>query len=75
MLCVLIIYIMCTCRAGFNLLFYGLGSKKSLINEFAGQLEGGGVMVVNGHTHTITARKIVLGIAKAMVGSSVGSGK
>lgn len=66
---------MCICRAGFNLLFYGLGSKKALINEFAGQLEGGGVMVVNGHVNTISAKKIVLGIAKAMSGSSSGSTK
>lgn len=59
-------------RAGFNILFFGLGSKRDLINEFAMHLEGGGVIAVNGYQNGMTANKIVATVAKVMLGESYG---
>lgn len=55
-------------RAGFNILFYGLGSKKALIDEFAMHLEGGGVVSVNGYQSGMSANKILMAVARIMVG-------
>ncbi|GMH39279.1 hypothetical protein BSKO_07177 [Bryopsis sp. KO-2023] len=60
-------------KAGFNLLFYGLGSKRKLVEDFCSTLDDGGVMVANGFLGGITAKKIIMGANKAILGSQAGN--
>lgn len=55
----------CTvCREGYSLLFYGLGSKKALLERFAReQLLDGGVVVFNGYRPTLKLREILSTVA------------
>lgn len=49
------------CRQGFSLLFYGFGSKTSLLSHFAHEvLTDGGVLAVNGLAASVTARQLVI---------------
>ncbi|KAL1918199.1 uncharacterized protein VTP21DRAFT_3465 [Calcarisporiella thermophila] len=53
---------------GFNLLFYGYGSKRKLLLEFAKQYCTDGVMlVVNGYFPTVSARDILRKIIEGVV--------
>lgn len=57
---------------GFNLLFYGFGSKKALLERFADTLTNGGVIVANGFLRKMNAKKIVVAAAKAVLRIPVG---
>lgn len=47
------------CREGFNILVYGLGSKRYLLDEFRiRSLEGKNVVVVNGYFPGLTMKEI-----------------
>lgn len=51
-------------REGYSLLFYGLGSKKALLEKFAReQLLDGGVVVFNGYRPTLKLREILSTVA------------
>ena len=59
--------VMLHCRAGFNLLFYGAGSKRSMLNDFAQQaLTDGALVVINAFLGQITAKQIVVAAASAL---------
>lgn len=52
------------CREGYSLLFYGLGSKKALLERFAREgLLDGGVVVFNGYRPTLKLREILSTVA------------
>lgn len=54
-------------RQGFSLLFYGFGSKKSLLESFAEtSCQDGGVLAVNGMASGVTIRQILLKISKEL---------
>ncbi|SAM07247.1 hypothetical protein [Absidia glauca] len=54
-------------QSGFNLIFYGYGSKRQLINKFAMEvMKDGPLIVVNGFFPTITIKDIML---KILVGA------
>jgi origin recognition complex subunit 2 len=49
-----------TCRSGFNLLFYGLGSKKQLLEDFAKiYCKDNPLIVVNGYFPNLTVKAIL----------------
>lgn len=57
------------CRAGFNLLFYGAGSKRKLLNHFAQQaLTDGALVVINAFLGQVTAKQIIVAAASALSG-------
>jgi hypothetical protein len=46
-------------RQGFSLMFYGLGSKRSLLNTFAAEaLTDGGVLAFNAWQPAVTAKTV-----------------
>ncbi len=48
------------CRQGFSLVFYGFGSKRSLLDKFMDDAcTDGGRLAVNGMKPQLTAKKIV----------------
>ncbi|THH20555.1 hypothetical protein EW146_g839 [Bondarzewia mesenterica] len=51
---------------GFNLIFYGFGSKRNVLNEFATQScrKRGHVVVVNGFQPSLTIKDVLLSIEK-----------
>ena len=54
-------------REGFSLLFYGFGSKKALLEDFAMEcLTDGGVVVFNGYMHSMNIREILLKVASLL---------
>lgn len=61
-----------THRNGFNLLFYGLGSKKDLLQDFARSVltNHGAVVTVNGYVHSLAAHKILAAAAAAVSGKA-----
>ncbi|ORX94954.1 ORC2-domain-containing protein [Basidiobolus meristosporus CBS 931.73] len=47
-------------KSGFNILFYGFGSKRKLLNKFAqSYLTDGSLLVVNGYFPTISIKEIL----------------
>eukprot|EP00775_Hariotina_reticulata_P006730 gene6730-6950_t len=53
-------------RQHFSLLFYGFGSKRSLLELFAKEaLTDGGVMAVNGHQPGLTSKQVLASVASA----------
>ncbi|KAK9719752.1 Origin recognition complex subunit 2 [Basidiobolus ranarum] len=47
-------------KSGFNILFYGFGSKRKLLNKFAqSYLTDGALLVVNGYFPTISIKEIL----------------
>ncbi|KAI8388542.1 origin recognition complex subunit 2-domain-containing protein [Radiomyces spectabilis] len=58
-------------HSDFNLLFYGYGSKRNLLNEFARNvLTDGPIIVVNGFFPTITMKDILNKITAGVMGVS-----
>jgi origin recognition complex subunit 2 len=54
-------------QSGFNLIFYGYGSKRNLLNEFAeSTLLNGPLIVVNGFFPSITIKDILLKITTGL---------
>eukprot|EP00455_Lapot_gusevi_P009418 TRINITY_DN14212_c0_g1_i2.p1 TRINITY_DN14212_c0_g1~~TRINITY_DN14212_c0_g1_i2.p1 ORF type:complete len:377 (-),score=76.03 TRINITY_DN14212_c0_g1_i2:18-1124(-) len=54
-------------RAGFNLLFYGLGSKKMLLQRFAEEwLSDAPLVIINGYFNKLTIKQIVTSISQAL---------
>ena len=48
-----------SCRCGFSLLMYGLGSKKGLVEGFASRaLEDGAVVVINGYFPSLSLKEV-----------------
>ena len=57
---------------GFNLLFTGFGSKKSLIEEFCmAKLNYGGLIVVNGFFKGMNVSSILTGISEKILKGNV----
>ena len=57
------------CRARFNILFHGLGSKRNAINDFAEQaLTDGGLVVINAFHSPVSAKQIILAAISALSG-------
>ena len=55
-------------RAGFNVLLYGFGSKKALMEDFEKRyFKDGGVIVVNGFFPALTPKQVVVAAAAALV--------
>ena len=55
-------------RAGMNLCFYGLGSKKALLQEFADAwLTDAHRVVVNGYFPTLTIRQLLVAIQREVL--------
>ncbi|KAI8647909.1 origin recognition complex subunit 2-domain-containing protein [Parasitella parasitica] len=62
-------------QSGFNLLFYGYGSKRNLLNEFAqAALTDGPMVVVNGFFPAISIKDILLKITAGALGTTGPSG-
>ncbi|KAI7903921.1 origin recognition complex subunit 2-domain-containing protein, partial [Cokeromyces recurvatus] len=62
-------------HSGFNLVFYGYGSKRKLLNEFAQtSLTDGPMIVVNGFFPSITIKDILLKITAGALGLTGPSG-
>lgn len=62
-------------QSGFNLLFYGYGSKRRLLNEFASAtLKDGATLIINGFFPSITVKDILHKITYGVmnVGASLG---
>ncbi|KAF5835638.1 origin recognition complex subunit 2-domain-containing protein [Dunaliella salina] len=57
-------------RGGFSLLFYGLGSKKDMLQDFARSalMEIGAVVTVNGYVPSLSASQVVAATATALSG-------
>mmetsp|Transcript_1084 Transcript_1084/g.2452 ORF Transcript_1084/g.2452 Transcript_1084/m.2452 type:complete len:440 (-) Transcript_1084:410-1729(-) len=57
-------------RAGFSLVFYGLGSKKDLLQDFARSvlMENGALVTVNGYVPSLSAYQIVAATVFALSG-------
>lgn len=54
-------------RCGFGLLMYGFGSKKALIEDFAStELIECGVVVINGHLHSINLKQVMIVLAELL---------
>lgn len=54
-------------RCGFGMLFYGFGSKKALLEDFASKaLTDYSVVVVNGYLPSINIKQVVLGLAQVL---------
>jgi hypothetical protein len=57
------------CRSGFSLLFYGLGSKRNAINDFAREaLTDGGLVIINAWHSPVTAKQIAVATVSALSG-------
>eukprot|EP00803_Ostreobium_quekettii_P007058 evm.model.scf_425EXC.7 EVM.evm.TU.scf_425EXC.7 scf_425EXC:38332-41699(+) len=54
-------------RLGFNILLYGLGSKRELLDDFSETLNNGGILRVNGFLRKLNAKKIVAAAAGALL--------
>ncbi|KAJ3012459.1 Origin recognition complex subunit 2, partial [Thoreauomyces humboldtii] len=55
-------------KEGFNLLFYGYGSKRDLLNQFATEtLNDGGILVVNGFFPGLTIRSVLKNITDTIL--------
>lgn len=62
-------------HSGFNLVFYGYGSKRNLLNEFAQTaLTDGPLIVVNGFFPSISIKDILLKITAGALGTTVSTG-
>jgi origin recognition complex subunit 2 len=62
-------------HAGFNLVFYGYGSKRNLLNDFAqSSLTDGPMIVVNGFFPSITIKDILLKITAGALGMTAPTG-
>jgi hypothetical protein len=48
----------CPCRQRFSLLFYGFGSKRSLLEAFAEALTDGGVMACDGLAPGVNSKQV-----------------
>ncbi|GAN07663.1 origin recognition complex subunit 2 [Mucor ambiguus] len=58
-------------HSGFNLVFYGYGSKRNLLNEFAqSALTDGPLVVVNGFFPSISIKDILLKITAGALGTT-----
>lgn len=56
-------------RAGFNVLLYGFGSKKALLEDFEKRFcVDGGVIVVNGFFPSLKPKQVVVAAAAALAG-------
>lgn len=65
---------MCACRQRFSLLFYGLGSKRALLEAFAEEsLTDGGVLACDGLAPGINAKQVGVLSARRRVGGLFGS--
>ncbi|KAI6688132.1 hypothetical protein NL676_024960 [Syzygium grande] len=54
-------------RCGFGMLFYGFGSKKALLEDFASTaLTDYSVVVINGYLPSINMKQVVLGLAQVL---------
>ncbi|XP_062101009.1 origin of replication complex subunit 2 [Humulus lupulus] len=54
-------------RCGFNLLMYGFGSKKALIEDFASTaLTEHSVFVINGYLQSINIKQVLIALAEVM---------
>ncbi|CEG01875.1 Origin recognition complex, subunit 2 [Ostreococcus tauri] len=54
-------------RAGFNVLLYGFGSKKALMEDFETRyFRDGGVVIVNGFFPALTPKQVVVAAAAAL---------
>lgn len=63
-------------HSGFNLVFYGYGSKRNLLNEFAQtSLTDGPLIVVNGFFPSISIKDILLKISSGALGTSGPTGQ
>ncbi|KAI9361565.1 origin recognition complex, subunit 2 [Pilaira anomala] len=63
-------------QSGFNLVFYGYGSKRKLLNEFAQTaLTDGPLIVVNGFFPSISIKDILLKITTGALGKTVPTGQ
>lgn len=52
-------------RCGFNLLFYGFGSKKLLLEDFCNtSMVDNGVIVINGYLQSINVKQVAVAIAE-----------
>ncbi len=65
----------CELLAGFNLMFYGLGSKRQLLQEFVkSHLQARGpVMIINGFAPSVNLREI-FNTLLAQLGNKKGTG-
>ncbi|KAF1806634.1 origin recognition complex subunit 2-domain-containing protein [Mucor lusitanicus] len=62
-------------HSGFNLAFYGYGSKRNLLNEFAqSALTDGPLIVVNGFFPSISIKDILLKITAGALGTTGSTG-
>ncbi|KAK4520568.1 Serine/threonine-protein phosphatase [Mucor velutinosus] len=62
-------------HSGFNLVFYGYGSKRNLLNEFAqSALTDGPLIVVNGFFPSISIKDILLKITAGALGTTGSTG-
>ena len=58
-------------RSGYNVLLYGFGSKRALVERFARYvLTDGAVVSVNGFNPLVNAKQVALGVASAIVPGS-----
>ncbi|GAA5811699.1 hypothetical protein MFLAVUS_005140 [Mucor flavus] len=63
-------------QSGFNLVFYGYGSKRKLLNEFAeSALTDGPLIVVNGFFPSISIKDILLKITTGALSKTVPTGQ
>ncbi|CEG65118.1 hypothetical protein RMATCC62417_01975 [Rhizopus microsporus] len=63
-------------HSGFNLIFYGYGSKRNLLNEFAQTaLTNGPLVVINGFFPSISIKDILLKITAGALGVQVPTGQ
>ena len=61
-------------RLGFSLLFYGYGSKKSILDSFgAVACKDGGVLSVNGWAHNLSLRALLLKVVSMLRASGIQS--
>ncbi len=55
------------CRQQHSLLFYGFGSKRELLEQFASEtLTDGGVLVINGQRPALTSKAVLAAVAGAL---------
>ena len=58
-------------RSGFNVLLYGFGSKKALMEDFEKRyFVDGGVIIVNGFFPSLTPKQVVVAAASALASES-----
>jgi hypothetical protein len=57
----------CACRQRFSLLFYGLGSKRALLESFADEaLTDGGVLACDGLAAGVNSKQVLQAVASAL---------